>query len=191
MSDACTILDDILGRRDGESSHNAARRVVAERDRLSLLAASDPASHDLVNTNDSLRRDRDHWKSECEKARQREVEAAMLHDAEVAAISLPEPDATNPDHLRFAAAVVFKLSEAWAIKPEEPIHHPWTAEDIKSEADRLDAARSAERERERDIKAVATALADSHKLVNAQGWIGWAEVAVDALDALRGGGRGE
>ncbi|UTN91542.1 hypothetical protein SEA_PERIWINKLE_88 [Gordonia phage Periwinkle] len=29
---ACSIVDDILERQDGESSHNAARRVVAERD---------------------------------------------------------------------------------------------------------------------------------------------------------------
>ncbi|QYC53744.1 hypothetical protein SEA_LEROY_78 [Gordonia phage Leroy] len=29
---ACSIVDDILERQDGEGSHNAARRVVAERD---------------------------------------------------------------------------------------------------------------------------------------------------------------
>ncbi|QDP43682.1 hypothetical protein SEA_PHORBESPHLOWER_54 [Gordonia phage PhorbesPhlower] len=155
-------VGEILGQ-GADSLPTTARFIVAERDQL---------RRDLESVQDSL--DEQH-------------EVVVPH----VAASLPEPDATNPDHLRFAAAVVFKLSEAWAIKPEEPIHHPWTAEDIKSEADRLDAARSAERERERDIKAVATALADSHKLVNAQGWIGWAEVAVDALDALRGGGRGE
>ncbi|UXE05029.1 hypothetical protein SEA_LTON_56 [Gordonia phage Lton] len=39
---ACSIVDDILERQDGEGSHNAARRVVAERD---------------------------HWRAEAEKAR--------------------------------------------------------------------------------------------------------------------------
>ncbi|AVI03689.1 hypothetical protein SEA_CONFIDENCE_59 [Gordonia phage Confidence] len=39
---ACSIVDEILGRRDGESSHNAARRVIAERDRAQAVDHTDP-----------------------------------------------------------------------------------------------------------------------------------------------------
>ncbi|QRI45025.1 hypothetical protein SEA_PHLOP_63 [Gordonia phage Phlop] len=50
------------------------------------------------------------------------------------------------------AAVVFELSKAFGIKPEDPMHHPWTAEDIKSEADRLDAAERPVDYRIRDLE---------------------------------------
>ncbi|QXN74969.1 hypothetical protein SEA_POSH_61 [Gordonia phage Posh] len=39
---ACSVVDEILGRRDGESSHNAARRVIAERDRAQEVDHTDP-----------------------------------------------------------------------------------------------------------------------------------------------------
>ncbi|UYL86908.1 hypothetical protein SEA_RAVENCO17_55 [Gordonia phage RavenCo17] len=39
---ACSIVDEILERRDGESSHNAARRVIAERDRTQNVDHTDP-----------------------------------------------------------------------------------------------------------------------------------------------------
>ncbi|QSM00097.1 hypothetical protein SEA_CASHLINE_58 [Gordonia phage Cashline] len=41
-SRSCTVVDEILGRRDGESSHNAARRVIAERDRAQAVDHTDP-----------------------------------------------------------------------------------------------------------------------------------------------------
>ncbi|QLF84201.1 hypothetical protein SEA_PYTHEAS_61 [Gordonia phage Pytheas] len=39
---ACSVVDEVLGRRDGESSHNAARRVIAERDRAQAVDHTDP-----------------------------------------------------------------------------------------------------------------------------------------------------
>ncbi|QGJ87606.1 hypothetical protein SEA_FAITH5X5_52 [Gordonia phage Faith5x5] len=93
-------------------------------------------------------------------------------------LSLPEPDATNPDHLRFTAHIV-----------DAYLGHLnfMNSVTLRAEADRLDAARSAEREREQRIEAAAKVLADFTFVADRDG----AARALDAAGLLRGGGRGE
>jgi hypothetical protein len=98
-------------------------------------------------------------------------------------VPLPEPDATNTIHLRFCADIVDQVAPNDALDPIA----------LRAMADRLDAARTVEREREQRIVAVADALKASFPTAK-NGWWDWAVTAVDALDAaglLRGGGRGE
>lgn len=170
MTTTCTIVDDILGRREGESSHNAARRLVAERDRL---------RRDLESAQDSL--DEQH-------------EVVVPH----VAASLPEPDATNPDHLRWMAKLIRQdLDEYYkgsitpsANEPNDDWEMDYTPAELYKRADALDAARFAEREREQRIEAARTAFVIASGIATSA-TDGWIEAVVDALDALRGGGRGE
>ena len=73
--------------------------------------------------------------------------------------TLPEPDATNPDHLRWTA----KMIETARPGGDDEIRgRQWNvlADKLRAEADRLDAARAAEREREKRIAEAARVLAD-------------------------------
>lgn len=78
----------------------------------------------------------------------RDSAARERERARAANPSLPEPDATNPDHLRFCADILDPMDGA-----VDSIY-------LRARADRLDAAQSDEREREQRIEAVAKVLAD-------------------------------
>ncbi|QDH92343.1 hypothetical protein SEA_SPOOKY_77 [Gordonia phage Spooky] len=74
-------------------------------------------------------------------------------------VSLPEPDATNPDHLRWAAKMI-EIARPGGDSGIRGGQRNVLADGLRAEADRLDAAQSAEREREQRIEAVAKVLAD-------------------------------
>lgn len=98
-------------------------------------------------------------------------------------VPLPEPDATNPDHLRFAAHIVDQVA------PNDSMDSIC----LRAHAEHLEAERSAEREREQRIEAARTAFVMASGIATSA-TDGWMEAVVDALDAaglLRGGGRGE
>ncbi|MGW8936010.1 hypothetical protein [Gordonia terrae] len=158
-------VGEILGQ-GADSLPTTARLIVAERDRL---------RRDLESLQDSL--DEQH-------------EVVVPH----AAASLPEPDATNPDHLRWAAEMIETFS-GWKNLSVRVRQRNVLADELRAYADRLDAARSAEREREQRIEAAITAYfeaahgsvpANVHSHVR-RGM----KAALDAAGLLRGGGRGE
>ncbi len=73
--------------------------------------------------------------------------------------SLPEPDATNPNHLRWAAKMI-EIARPGGDSGIRGGQRNVLADGLRAEADRLDAAQSDEREREQRIEAVAKVLAD-------------------------------
>ena len=96
--------------------------------------------------------------------------------------SLPEPDVTNSDHLRFCADILDPMDGA-----VDSIY-------LRARADRLDAARTAEREREQRIEQAARAVFGTVHFDDELVTLDLLRVAARALDAaglLRGGGRGE
>ncbi|UYL87907.1 hypothetical protein SEA_MALISHA_78 [Gordonia phage Malisha] len=143
------------------NAYNAVRRLVAERDQLrqDLAAHADPYSernqaasawmaiskHPLIGDISTLP----------ERGTYAESVRARLNEI-AANTSLPEPDATNPDHWRFAA----RLADYMAKNDSGLADEQAVVRYMLHEADRLDAARSAEREREQRIEAVAKVLAD-------------------------------
>ncbi|OCH79073.1 hypothetical protein A9310_24795 [Gordonia sp. UCD-TK1] len=165
-------VGEILGQ-GADSLPTTARFIVAERDQL---------RRDLESLQDSL-------------DEQQEVVVPSV------AASLPEPDATNPDHLRWAADVTERF--VWA-KNSGGYTAIAVVSEMKSEADALDAARSAEREREQRIEAAAKSAYEHHEgfVVRGDGkWQPWDQLSeslregwrstVVAAGLLRGGGRGE
>ncbi|QDK02829.1 hypothetical protein SEA_SQUIDDLY_78 [Gordonia phage Squiddly] len=146
-------VGEILGQ-GADSLPTTARFIVAERDQL---------RHDLESLQDSL-------------DEQQEVVVPSV------AASLPEPDATNPDHLRFCADILDPMDGA-----VDSIY-------LRARADRLDAARTAEREREQRIEQAARAVFGTVHFDDELVTLDLLRVAARALDAaglLRGGGRGE
>lgn len=117
---------------------------------------------------------------------------ARRHIAESEA-SLPEPDRLNPYHLRWAAEVTDQF--VWT-ENSGGYTAITVVSEMRSEADRLDAARSAEGEREQRIEA-------AKGLYEREGWSGCDGLSWDRLSPatrdgwiyaaglLRGGGRGE
>lgn len=104
---------------------------------------------------------------------------------EIAAASLPEPDATNPDHWRFAANLI---PGNWRLRSNDRA----ITSIFNEKADALDAARTVEREREQRIEQAAGAINNAYRTTP---WNDSASVAaalaLDAAGLLRGGGRGE
>lgn len=124
----------------------------------------------------------------------RDSAARERERARAANSALPEPDATNPDHLRWCADIVDLVAPNDALDPIA----------LRSMADRLDATRSAEREREQRIEAAAKSAYEHHEgfVVRGDGkWQPWDQLSeslregwrstVVAAGLLRGGGRGE
>lgn len=151
-------VGEILGQ-GADSLPTTARFIVAERDQL---------RRDLESVQDSL--DEQH-------------EVVVPH----VAASLPEPDATNPDHVSFAAEIVGETHPKAGYRAE-----------LNDLARRLDAARSAERQREQRIEQAARAILDFEnsqfdhqaRVIPDIAPIDYAR-ALDAAGLLRGGGRGE
>lgn len=118
----------------------------------------------------------------------RDSAARERERARAANSALPEPDATNPDHLRWCADIVDLVAPNDALDPIA----------LRSMADRLDAARTVEREREQRIEQAARAILDfensqfDHQagVIPDIAPIDYAR-ALDAAGLLRGGGRGE
>ena len=114
----------------------------------------------------------------------RDSAARERERARAANSALPEPDATNPDHLRWCADIVDLVAPNDALDPIA----------LRSMADRLDAARTAEREREQRIEQAARAVFGTVHFDDELVTLDLLRVAARALDAaglLRGGGRGE
>ena len=107
----------------------------------------------------------------------RDSAARERERAQAANSALLEPDATNPEHLRWCADIIDLVAPNDALDPIA----------LRALADRLDAARSAEREREQHIEAAAKVLADFTFVADRDD----AARALDAAGLLRGGGRGE
>ena len=95
-------------------------------------------------------------------------------------VPLPEPDATNPDHLRFAAHIVDQVA------PNDSMDSIC----LRAHAEHLEAERSAEREREQRIEQAARVMAEKIYALNGSDGLDLAR-ALDAAGLLRGGGRGE
>lgn len=91
--------------------------------------------------------------------------------------TLPEPDATNPNHLRWAADVTERF--VWA-ENSGGYTAITVVSEMKSEADRLDAARTVEREREQRIEAARAAFKATSGIDTSPA-DGWIEAIVDAL----------
>lgn len=156
-------VGEILGQ-GADSLPTTARFIVAERDQL---------RRDLESVQDSL--DEQH-------------EVVVPH----VAASLPEPDATNPDHLRWCADIVDLVAPNDALDPIA----------LRALADRLDAARTVEREREQRIEQAAQVMSEgADRGVASMSWESMPDSireqwrrnarALDAAGLLRGGGRGE
>ena len=125
------------------------------------------------------------WGGDCNRAGQSLISRHRQEDIDQWKASLPEPDATNPDHLRFAAHIVDAYLRHFNFM---------NSITLRAEADRLDAARSAEREREQRIEAAARAVFGKVHFDDEPVTLDLLRVAARALDAaglLRGGGRGE
>ena len=155
-------VGEILGQ-GADSLPTTARFIVAERDQL---------RRDLESLQDSL--DEQH-------------EVVVPH----VAASLPEPDATNPDHVSFAAEIVGKTHPKAGYRAE-----------LNDIARRLDSEQAAEREREQRIEQAAEIACDAS--AEKSGESTWSKApewwkdafrdaarALDAAGLLRGGGRGE
>ena len=116
---------------------------------------------------------------------------------------LPEPDATNPEHCKWAAQLLEAIVEDVPESEYEQVREvDNTADRLRWRADRLDAARSAEREREQRIEEAAEIVCDASAVLSGEAtwnkapdwWKDTFREAARALDAaglLRGGGRGE
>ena len=122
----------------------------------------------------------------------RDSAARERERARAANSALPEPDATNTVHLRFAADVVEDVPDfAWSLE----VGRDDVGFTLRAEADRLDAARTVEREREQRIDTAITAYFEAaHGSVpaNVHGDVRRGmKAALDAAGLLRGGGRGE
>lgn len=85
--------------------------------------------------------------------------------------TLPEPDATNPVHLRFAADILDAYLAHFNFM---------NSLTLRAEADRLDAARAAEREREQRIEAARAAFKATSGIDTSPA-DGWMEAIVDTL----------
>ncbi|UCZ89040.1 hypothetical protein [Gordonia sp. WA4-43] len=112
---------------------------------------------------------------------------AAESEGQAAKTPLPEPDATNPDHVSFAAEIVGKTHPKAGYRAE-----------LNDIARRLDSEQAAEREREQRIEQAARAILDfensqfDHQagVIPDIAPIDYAR-ALDAAGLLRGGGRGE
>lgn len=113
----------------------------------------------------------------------RDSAARERERARAANSALPEPDATNPDHVSFAAEIVGETHPKAGYRAE-----------LNDLARRLDADRAAEREREQRIEQAARAVFGTVHFDDELVTLDLLRVAARALDAaglLRGGGRGE
>lgn len=113
---------------------------------------------------------------------ERDEARSLLALAEGVAAALPDPDAQNPEHCQFAAELSAQLPPTGPNEDWEwtTAHRGLTARQWAERAKSLEAAQSAEAQRDREIEAVATAL----------GWRGTeyhdvVEKVIDALDAAR------
>ena len=115
----------------------------------------------------------------------RDSAARERERARAANSPLPEPDATNPDHWRFAANLI---PGNWRLRSNDRA----ITSIFNEKADALDAARTVEREREQRIEQAAGAINNAYRTTP---WNDSASVAaalaLDAAGLLRGGGRGE
>ena len=133
----------------------------------------------------------------------RDSAARERERARAANPSLPEPDATNPEHCKWAAQLLEAIVEDVPESEYEQVREvDNTADRLRWRADRLDAARSAEREREQRIEEAAEIVCDASAVLSGEAtwnkapdwWKDTFREAARALDAaglLRGGGRGE
>jgi len=99
-------------------------------------------------------------------------------------VPLPEPDATNPDHLRFAAHIVDQVA------PNDSMDSIC----LRAHAEHLEAERSAEREREQRIEQFISILADCGVVAQTSSGLDNLRQAGERLMSaglLRGGGRDE
>ncbi|QLF83866.1 hypothetical protein SEA_MOOSEHEAD_57 [Gordonia phage Moosehead] len=110
----------------------------------------------------------------CNLAGQSLISRHRQEDIDAWKASLPEPDDTNPDHWRFAANLI---PGDWRLQSGDRA----ISSIFNEEADRLDAARSAERKRLDEVVRIIHAHDDSADAAR----------ALDAAGLLRGGGRGE
>ncbi len=133
------------------------------------------------------------WGGDCNRAGQSLISRHRQEDIDQWKASLPEPDATNPEHLRWAAEMI-EIFSAWKNLSVRARQRNVLADELRNEADRLDAARSAEREREQRIEQAARAVFGTVHFDDELVTLDLLRVAARALDAaglLRGGGRGE
>ena len=118
----------------------------------------------------------------------RDSAARERERARAANSALPEPDATNPEHWRFAANLI---PGNWRLRSNDRA----ITSIFNEKADALDAARTVEREREQRIDTAITAYFEAaHGSVpaNVHGDVRRGmKAALDAAGLLRGGGRGE
>lgn len=100
-------------------------------------------------------------------------------DEIAAKASLPEPDATNPNHLRWAAKMI-EITRPGGDSGIRGGQRNVLADGLRAEADRLDAAQSAEREREQRIEAARAAFKATSGIDTSPA-DGWMEAIVDTL----------
>lgn len=125
----------------------------------------------------------------------RDSAARERERARAANSALPEPDATNPEHCKWAAQLLEAIVEDVPESEYEQVREvDNTADRLRWRADRLDAVRSAEREREQRIEQFISILADCGVVAQTSSGLDNLRQAGEKLMSaglLRGGGRGE
>ena len=164
-------LDRLGDERDAlVAQHDRDAETIAE-----LRDQCDSANTDAIN----------HWHKYLRAEQERDKARSMLALAEGVAAALPDPDAQNPEHCQFAAELSAQLPPTGPNEDWEwtTAHRGLTARQWAERAKSLEAAQSAEAQRDREIEAVAKAFdqAVESDVTDRDAAI----AAIDALDAAR------
>ena len=164
-------LDRLGDERDAlVAQHDRDAETIAE-----LRDQCDSANTDAIN----------HWHKCLRAEQERDKARSMLALAEGVAAALPDPDAQNPEHLRWAAdfLALCGVRDGKARVTNDfgrALAH--SGNSLIERAQRLEAAQSATTRRDREIEAAREAFTAASG-IDTSPTDGWIEAAIAALDA--------